>query len=66
MKKIALGTSDLMVSTIGLGCMTMAGLSAKEATAVVDNALDLGINFLIMLTFTVVVNLRKSFLKRLI
>lgn len=45
MKKIALGTSDLMVSTIGLGCMTMAGLSAKEATAVVDNALDLGINF---------------------
>ncbi|MCA9765170.1 MAG: aldo/keto reductase [Carnobacterium sp.] len=45
MKKIALGTSDLMVSNIGLGCMTMAGLSAKEATAVVDNALDLGVNF---------------------
>ncbi len=45
MKKIALGTSDLMVSTIGLGCMTMAGLTSKEATAVVDNALDLGINF---------------------
>lgn len=34
-----------MVSNIGLGCMTMAGLSAKEATAVVDNALDLGVNF---------------------
>ncbi|WP_414838983.1 aldo/keto reductase [Carnobacterium sp. TMP28] len=45
MKKIALGTSDLLVSNIGLGCMTMAGLSAKEATAVVDNALDLGVNF---------------------
>lgn len=45
MKKIALGKSDLMVSNIGLGCMTMAGLSTKEATAVVDNALDLGINF---------------------
>jgi len=34
-----------MVSNIGLGCMTMAGLSEKEATAVVQNALDLGINF---------------------
>lgn len=45
MKKIQLGTSDLMVSNIGLGCMSMNRLSAKEATAVVQNALDLGVNF---------------------
>lgn len=45
MKKIQLGTSDLMVSNIGLGCMSMNRLAAKEATAVVQNALDLGVNF---------------------
>ncbi|WP_192986294.1 aldo/keto reductase [Carnobacterium mobile] len=45
MKKIQLGTSDLMVSNIGLGCMSMNRLTAKEATAVVQNALDLGVNF---------------------
>lgn len=45
MKNITLGTSNLMVSTIGLGCMSMARLTPKEATAVVDNALELGVNF---------------------
>lgn len=45
MKKITLGTSDLQVSNVALGCMSMNRLSAQEATAVVQNALDLGVNF---------------------
>ena len=45
MKKINLGTSDLKVSNIALGCMRMGDLSKKEASAVIHNAMDLGVNF---------------------
>lgn len=45
MKKIKLGTSDLNVSEISLGCMRIGDLSKKEATDVIHNALELGINF---------------------
>lgn len=45
MKKITLGTSDLQVSNVALGCMSMNRLSTQEATEVVQNALDLGVNF---------------------
>ncbi|MBP1950209.1 aldo/keto reductase [Virgibacillus litoralis] len=45
MKKITLGNSDLEVSTIGLGCMRMSDLTPMKAKHVINNALDLGINF---------------------
>lgn len=45
MRKIALGKSDLHVSTIGLGCMRMAQLSVEEALEVIEEALEVGINF---------------------
>jgi len=45
-----LGRSDLSVSAIGLGCMPMSGTYGKsddaESTAVIERALDLGINFI--------------------
>lgn len=44
MKEIKLGTSDLHVGEIALGCMRMSGLTNKEAKYVIENALDLGIN----------------------
>lgn len=45
MNKIKLGKSNLDVPTIGLGCMRMADKSVKEANQVIENALELGINF---------------------
>lgn len=45
MKKIELGTSGLMVSTVALGCMRMAGKSLEEAEEVIQASLDSGINF---------------------
>ncbi|WP_430789029.1 aldo/keto reductase [Virgibacillus flavescens] len=45
MKTITLGTSNLEVPVIGLGCMRMKDLSAKEAEYVIQNAMDHGINF---------------------
>lgn len=45
MKKIQLGTSDLQVSNIALGCMRMNALSEKEAAHMVETALDVGVNF---------------------
>jgi aryl-alcohol dehydrogenase-like predicted oxidoreductase len=45
-----LGNSDLKVSAIGLGCMSMSGTYGKsddaESIDVIRHALDLGINFL--------------------
>jgi len=45
-----LGNSDLKVSAIGLGCMSMSGTYGKsdvaESSDVVHHALDLGVNFL--------------------
>ena len=45
MYKIQLGKSDLQVPTIGVGCMRMSALSVKEATAFIDKALELEMNF---------------------
>ncbi|WP_079708559.1 aldo/keto reductase [Paraliobacillus ryukyuensis] len=45
MKKLRLGSSDLEVSEISLGCMRMSSLSKKDAAYVVENALDLGVDF---------------------
>ena len=45
-----LGNSDLTVSAVGLGCMSMSGTYGKsddvESIAVVHQALDLGMNFI--------------------
>src|SRR5947209_20020116 len=45
-----LGNSDLKVSAIGLGCMSMSGTYGKsddaESIDVIHHALDLGMNFL--------------------
>ncbi|UOQ47520.1 aldo/keto reductase [Gracilibacillus caseinilyticus] len=45
MEKKQLGKSDLMVSSIALGCMSL-GTDSKQAVNVIDEALDLGINYL--------------------
>lgn len=44
MKKRQLGNSDLFVTEIGLGCMSL-GTSETEAMRIIDEAIDLGINF---------------------
>ncbi len=40
-----LGTSELEVSNISLGCMRLSGLTDDKAKNVVHHAMDLGINF---------------------
>lgn len=45
MKLIQLGTSDLKVSEVALGCMRMADKTVDEAARVIQAALDAGINF---------------------
>ena len=40
-----LGNSSLNVSNIALGCMRLSSLSKQEASYVIHNALDLGVNF---------------------
>ncbi|GAA0493785.1 aldo/keto reductase family oxidoreductase [Salinibacillus aidingensis] len=45
MKKLKLGTSDLNVSNISLGCMRMGKLSKDQAAKVINSALDAGIDF---------------------
>lgn len=44
MKKRQLGNSDLFVTEMGLGCMSL-GTSEAEAMRIIDEAIDLGINF---------------------
>lgn len=50
MKRIPLGPTDLMVSPIGLGCMSMSGCYGaqddSECIATIHEAIDLGINLL--------------------
>lgn len=45
LKKITLGNSDLEVSDIGLGCMRMKDLSKNDAAHVIQNAIEVGIDF---------------------
>ncbi|SES66170.1 Predicted oxidoreductase [Oceanobacillus limi] len=45
MKKIKLGTSNLSVSNISLGCMRMGDLTKTEAADVINRSLDVGIDF---------------------
>ncbi|KGX85991.1 aldo/keto reductase [Pontibacillus litoralis] len=45
MNKRRLGTSDLFISEIGLGCMTL-GTNEQQATEIIDRALDAGINYI--------------------
>ncbi|WP_163582568.1 aldo/keto reductase [Gracilibacillus saliphilus] len=45
MKKLELGNSGLQVSEISLGCMRMDQLSKQDANRVIENALELGIDF---------------------
>src|SRR5699024_5092992 len=40
-----LGNSSLNVSNIALGCMRLSSLSKQEASYVIQNALDLGVDF---------------------
>jgi predicted oxidoreductase len=44
LKKIELGNSGLKVGEIALGCMRMHSLEKKDATYVVENALEEGVN----------------------
>ena len=43
-EKRQLGNSDLFVTEMGLGCMSL-GTSETEALRIIDEAIDLGINF---------------------
>lgn len=45
MKKLSLGKSDLSVSNIALGCAGMGKLTVNDAAAVINNALELGVDF---------------------
>lgn len=45
MQKNQIGNSDLYVSELGLGCMSL-GTDEVKAKAIIDRALDLGINYL--------------------
>ncbi|QGH34855.1 aldo/keto reductase [Gracilibacillus salitolerans] len=45
MERIKLGNSNLAVSPISLGCMSL-GTDATKASEIIDEALDLGINYL--------------------
>ncbi len=46
MKKMQLGTTPLQVSPIALGCMRIGAKSQKEIQALVEKALELGINYM--------------------
>lgn len=45
MKKRRLGHSDLYVSELGLGCMSL-GTEKEKALSILDEAIDLGVNYL--------------------
>ncbi|MGX7351189.1 aldo/keto reductase [Enterococcus canis] len=45
MKRIKVGSVDLEASAVVLGCMRMNALSQKEATAVIETAVENGIDF---------------------
>ncbi|WP_456279375.1 aldo/keto reductase [Bacillus sp. AK128] len=45
MNKRYIGKSDLLVSEIGLGCMSL-GTELEKAKSIIDEAVDLGVNYL--------------------
>ncbi len=45
MRKVQLGDSNLYVSELALGCMSL-GTERKQANYIIDQALDYGINYL--------------------
>ena len=45
MKTMKLGTSDLQVPVIAVGCLRITGLNQAEAERFVQTALDAGANF---------------------
>lgn len=45
MKKYAIGNGALEIPRIGLGCMRLTGLSELDARALIDTAMENGINF---------------------
>lgn len=45
MKQITLGTSNLTVPTIAVGCMRLTGLSKNEAEAFIRSSMEFGLNF---------------------
>lgn len=45
MEKIRLGKSELEVSRVAMGCMRMNSLTVEEAERLVNEALEMGINF---------------------
>lgn len=65
MKRIQLGNSELSVPVISLGCMVMHQSTKEEANKVIHNALEHGIDFLIMLIFMEKENLNQYLQKRL-
>lgn len=45
MKQIALGTSNLTVPTLAVGCMRLTSLSKIEAETFIRSSMDIGLNF---------------------
>lgn len=45
MKKIVLGTTKLEVPAVALGCMRMSEKTVEEAKAVIERAVEVGVNF---------------------
>jgi predicted oxidoreductase len=45
LKNISIGNGQIIASEISLGCMRISGLSSSEASALINTALDEGINF---------------------
>lgn len=46
MKTVKLGSTDLQVSAIALGCMRLGGLDVKQAKEFIETALENGINYI--------------------
>ena len=46
MKTVKLGSTDLQVSVIALGCMRLGGLDEKQAKEFIETALENGINYI--------------------
>lgn len=48
MKRIPLGKSGILVPSVAVGCRRICDVEEKQAEALLDTALELGCNFLIM------------------